>query len=128
MQRIKTLIGLSLLFITPLAMTLGTPVLVAADTPQQEICSGIGLVSGGGCGDGGIQVNHVVSVVVNLLSVVIGIIAVVMIIIAGLRFVTSGGDSGKVTSAKNTIIYALIGLVVVVFAQVVVRFVLANAR
>ena len=47
-----------------------------------------------------------------------------MIIYGGMRYITSGGDSGKITSAKNTIIYALIGLVVVALAQFIVKFVL----
>jgi hypothetical protein len=44
-----------------------------------------------------------------------------------LKYITSGGDSGNITGAKNTILYAIIGLVVVALAQIVVRFVLAKA-
>ena len=58
---------------------------------------------------------------------VVGIAAVVMIIIGGLRYVTSNGDSGQVGNAKNTILYAVVGLVVVALAQVIVRFVVAKA-
>lgn len=65
--------------------------------------------------------------VVNVFSVIVGVIAVVMIIYGGLRYITSGGDSGKITSAKNTIIYAVIGLVVVALAQFIVQFVLGKA-
>ncbi len=61
---------------------------------------------------------------VNLLSVIVGIIAVIMIIIGGMRFILSDGDSGKVTSARNTIMYALIGLILVAFAQIIVKFIL----
>jgi hypothetical protein len=57
---------------------------------------------------------------------VVGVIAVIMIIIGGLKYVTSGGDSSAVGSAKNTIIYALVGLVVVALAQALVKFVLAK--
>jgi hypothetical protein len=49
-----------------------------------------------------------------------------MIIIGGLKYVTSNGDSNSISSAKNTIIYALIGIVVVAIAQSVVRFVLGK--
>lgn len=66
--------------------------------------------------------------IVDLISVIVGIIAVFMIIIGGLRYITSGGDSGKVSSAKNTIIYAIVGLIVVALAQVIVRFVISNSR
>ncbi len=63
---------------------------------------------------------------IDFISVVVGIIAVIMIIIGGIRFVVSNGDSNKVTTAKNTIMYALIGLVLVAMAQVIVKFVLSN--
>jgi hypothetical protein len=53
-------------------------------------------------------------------------VAVVMIIIGGLKYITSGGDSGNVTGAKNTILYAIIGLVIVALAQFIVRFVLSK--
>jgi hypothetical protein len=50
-----------------------------------------------------------------------------MIIYGGFRYVTSGGNDASVSGAKNTIIYALIGLVIVALAQVIVHFVLAKA-
>jgi hypothetical protein len=51
-------------------------------------------------------------------------VAVIMIIVGGLKYITSGGDSNNVSSAKSTIIYAIIGLVVVALAQFIVQFVL----
>jgi hypothetical protein len=65
--------------------------------------------------------------IVNILSVIIGVIAVIMIIIGGFRYITSGGKQESVTSAKNTILYAIIGLVIVALAQIIVRFVLSNS-
>ena len=76
-----------------------------------------------GVEDAPTRVEQIVRLVINILSWVVGIIAVVMIIIGGLRYITSGGDSGNVTSAKNTILYAIVGLVIVALAQVIVRFV-----
>lgn len=67
-----------------------------------------------------------VTTVVNVLSVVVGIVAVIMIIIGGFRYVTSGGKQESVSAAKNTILYAVIGLVIVALAQVIVRFVLTR--
>ena len=64
---------------------------------------------------------------VEVLSVVVGVVAVVMIMIAGFRYITSGGSSDKITSAKNTLMYALIGIIIVALAQVVVKFVLHTA-
>lgn len=85
----------------------------------------------GGCADtpdagGDKDLTSIVATVVNIISIVVGVVAVIMIIWGGLKYITSGGESGKITSAKNTIIYALIGLVVVALAQFIVHFVLAK--
>ena len=76
-----------------------------------------------GTGD---KLNGIIKLVINIFSLVVGVVAVIMIIIGGLKYITSGGDSGNVTGAKNTILYAVIGLVVVALSQFIVRFVLAK--
>ena len=63
---------------------------------------------------------------INILLYIIGVISVIMIIIGGLRYATSGGNASTVTSAKNTILYAVIGLVVAIFAYAIINFVLNN--
>ncbi|HEX5456185.1 MAG TPA: pilin [Candidatus Saccharimonadales bacterium] len=73
------------------------------------------------------RLNNLVATIVNLFSVLVGIIAVLMVIVGGFRYITSGGDSGNVSSAKNTILYAIVGLVIVALAQFIVKFVLAKA-
>lgn len=70
------------------------------------------------------SVNRIIRLTINIFSLIVGVISVIMIIIGGLKYITSGGDSGNVSGAKNTILYAVIGLVVVALAQVIVRFVL----
>lgn len=70
------------------------------------------------------RINDIITTVINIFSIIVGIVAVIMIIFGGFKYITSGGDSGNITSAKNTIIYAIIGLVVVALAQFVVQFVL----
>lgn len=65
--------------------------------------------------------------IINIFSIIVGVIAVIMIVIGGLKYITSGGESSNVSSAKNTIIYAIVGLVVVALAQFIVRFVLSSA-
>jgi len=77
--------------------------------------------------DAGDKLNSLIKQVVNIFSAVVGVVAVIMIIVGGFRYITSGGDTGNVTTAKNTILYAIIGLVVVVFAQFIVKFVLTRA-
>ena len=65
-------------------------------------------------------------IVINTLSLIVGVVSVIMIIIGGLRYITSSGDSGNVTNAKNTILYAVVGLIIVLFAQVMVEFIVAR--
>jgi hypothetical protein len=72
------------------------------------------------------KINNMVHTIVNLLSAVVGIVAVIMIIVGGFRYITSGGNDTSVTAAKNTILYAIIGLVVVALAQIIVRFTLSK--
>lgn len=67
-----------------------------------------------------------VSTVVNILLFVIGTVSVIMIILGGLRYVLSNGDSTQITSAKNTILYAVIGLVVALLAYAIVNFVVTQ--
>lgn len=68
----------------------------------------------------------VVETALNILTWVAGIAAVFVLIIAGIRYVVSGGSSSGVTGAKNMIIYALIGVVIALLAQIIVRFVIGN--
>jgi cytochrome bd-type quinol oxidase subunit 2 len=92
---------------------------------RADICEGVAL-TGGTCDPSasGASVESTIRTVINLLSLIVGVVAVIMIIIGGLKYITSAGDSANVSSAKNTILYAVIGLVIVALAQVIVRFVL----
>jgi hypothetical protein len=67
--------------------------------------------------------NGVFITITNILLFIIGAIAVVMLIIGGVRYVVSAGDQNAVTSAKNTILYAIIGIVVAFLAYAAVNFV-----
>jgi hypothetical protein len=98
---------------------------VSAQSTKQLVCQGATDVSNQtDCTGSNTEVNKLIKTVINLLSIFGGIAAVVMIIIGGLRYVTSSGAPEKVSGAKNTILYALIGLVIIALAQVIVRFVL----
>jgi len=71
--------------------------------------------------------NNILKKIINIFSVIVGVVAVIMIVYGGFRYITSGGNSEKITSARNTIVYALIGLVIVALAQIIVKFVLNKA-
>lgn len=89
----------------------------AAGTPNQTDCQNTDTSTTG--------IKRLAANIVNILSIIIGIVAVIMIIFGGFRYITSGGDSGRVGNAKNTLIYAIVGLIIVALAQVIVRFVLS---
>jgi len=64
--------------------------------------------------------------ITNVLLFIIGAISVIMLIIGGIRYTVSNGDSAAVTSAKNTILYAVIGIVVAILAYALVNFVVSS--
>ncbi|MGK2896331.1 MAG: hypothetical protein ACSLEY_01910 [Candidatus Saccharimonadales bacterium] len=72
-------------------------------------------------GDGGIF-----RTITNVLLYVLGAISVIMIIIGGLRYVISGGNSANVTAAKNTILYAIVGIIIALLSYAIINFVLGS--
>lgn len=117
-----SLLSLLILLAVPFAGSTG---LAQASVAGNQICEGIGSVDGGGCNadDGGTTIASIVATALNILSVAGAVIAVIMIIVGGIRFITSNGDSGSVSTAKNTIIYAVVGLAIIAMSQLIVRFV-----
>ena len=69
----------------------------------------------------------IISTVVTILSILIGVAAVIIIIIAGIQYMLSTGDPTKVNNSKNAILYAIVGLIVAVLAQVIVQFVISKS-
>ena len=90
---------------------------------QQEVCDGIGGCDTGGTGRN-TGLNKVVNFAINLMIVLLAVISTIMIILGGIKYASSGGDSNATASAKNTIIYALIGLVIAVLAKPLIDLVL----
>ena len=64
--------------------------------------------------------------VTNIVLYIVGVIAVIMLIIGGIKYVVSGGDAKKVTDAKNTVLYAIIGLIIAFLAFAIVNFVITS--
>ena len=83
-----------------------------------------------GCGKGNNETKTKFSgLVINILNGIIavsGLIAVIYVVIGGVNYMTSAGDSSKTQKARNTILYALIGLVVCVLAFAIVNYVIKN--
>jgi len=110
--------------------------LVSAALPtvtENAVCNGteLKLTGTGNCTDitseSDTKMNTLIATIVNIFSIVVGIVAVIMIIIGGFKYITSSGDSSNISSAKNTIMYAIVGIVIAALAQVIVRFVLKRA-
>jgi hypothetical protein len=70
--------------------------------------------------------NGILTKAADIMALVVGLTAVIIIIVSGINYMTSQGDSGKIQSAKNTIIYAAIGLVVVVVARSLIVFIVSH--
>lgn len=127
MLKRSLLITLSLIGLSGSVWALQAPGAVYAEDPQGEICKGIGAVSGSGndCSSD-VSLTEIVRNVINIFSIIIGIVAVIMIMVGGFRYITAAGDSSRLSGARNTIVFAIVGLVVAALAQVIVRFVLSN--
>lgn len=131
LQKKLAIVGAGLLLALTPAVALVPSVAYANDEIGQCLAQGSKLDAtlGNGCDgsdidQGANRITNIVTVIVNIFSIIVGIVAVIMIIWGGFKYITSGGDSGNITSAKNTIIYAILGLVIVALAQFLVQFVL----
>lgn len=127
MKSMFSKLAVLLLAVTALLAPL-TPLPVYAADAKQDVCTGLKATTGQSCGSGSdTRVNTILKLVLNVVSFVVGFAAVIMLIIGGLRYVMSSGDGSNTAGAKNTILYAVIGLAVVALAQIIVRFVLDRA-
>lgn len=95
-----------------------------SSSPKGQVLTGA-TATGGDCT--GVGVTNIVQTVVSILSYIIGAAAVVMIILAAFKYVTSAGDSNKISSAKSSLVYALVGLAIAALAQLLVHFVLQQS-
>ncbi len=121
---------LAVAMVAALAVLVFPVVATAAVDPFQEVC---GAGGGGGtiCSSRTTQnplvgQDGVIVRVTSILAIVAGIVSVIFIVWAGIKYITSNGDSAKISSAKSTIIYALIGLVVAVLARPMINFVIGR--
>ena len=141
LRRIVTTLVVGLMLLVGLQMTLTQTAYAQepANSDTQEtlgdaieggLCAGVlGDVNpeGKDCGDNeaaGEKIEEKLRAILVLLSVAAAVAAVIMLIYAGFRYIVSGGDEKGVKAAKNTFIYAVIGIVIVMLSQAIVQFVL----
>ena len=105
--------------------------LLGVFTPAVFAANGINICSNGNensvyCknkGSGETQVNGIIKTIVEVLLTAVGAISIIMIVIGGIMFALSSGDAQKAAKARNTVLYAVVGLVVSLFASAIVNFV-----
>lgn len=125
----KTLTGIFAAFVFALVAVF-TPVTPSVSAACSDGVSG-GISAGINCAEGKDVpttlfggTDSIFTTVVNVMLFIIGAISVIMLIYGGIRYTTSGGNSAGVTAAKNTIMYAIIGLIVAFLAFAIVNWVL----
>ncbi|MDQ5914082.1 MAG: hypothetical protein QG623_701 [Patescibacteria group bacterium] len=138
MKAIKKILSL----VTVLALAVGVLGFVPSQSSAAlngEVCDGILTVVNGdavtgsaeadcsGGEDGEDTLAKTINSVINLFSLIVGAASVIMIIYGGFKYITSGGSDDNTKSAKNTILYALVGLIIVLLAQTIVKFVFSKA-
>jgi hypothetical protein len=121
---------LSLTLATLLSLFAMVPNLALADTSSAIKC-GVNGAAGKDCSaapSGTSSLDSTAKTIINFLAILVGIAAIIMIIFAGFKYITSAGDAEKIKSAKNTLVYAIVGLVLVALAETIVHFVLTEAK
>lgn len=125
----KTLTGIFAAFVFAV-VTVFAPVAPSASAAECGTASE-GITAGVNCAEGNDVPttlfggpDSIFTTIVNVLLFLIGAISVIMLIYGGIRYTTSGGNSANVTAAKNTIMYAIIGLIIAFLAFAVVNWVL----
>lgn len=121
MKQIKKLAMIAPAIVTGL-ITLPERALAACGDPSG------GLPGGVSCAPAGLTLQQGITRTVNTLLFIVGVAAVIMIIVGGLRYILSGGDPKNTTAAKDTILYASIGVVVALLAYAIVNFVLIQFK
>lgn len=118
-------------FIKKLAFGLLTAVMLTAGSlPGVVSAANYGLRAGADAARGSEQPSQlfgdggIFQQITNIMLFMIGILSVIMLIIGGLRYVVSGGNKDAVASAKNTILYAIVGLIVALLAYAAINFVI----
>jgi len=97
---------------------------VLAFDPNQQLCQLNGASNSAYCTPPPLSgPEEIITKITNIVLFITGIAAVIAIIFGGIQYILSDGDSAKINAAKNTILYAVIGLVVALLAKVIVSFV-----
>ena len=114
-----------LYILTPFVLAVFLFVAAPSVSAESSIQRGIDAARGDGQPADLLGDNGILTSVTNVLLFIVGALSVIMIIWGGIRYAVSGGSGSAVSAAKNTIMYALIGLVIAFLAFAIVNFVLS---
>lgn len=115
-----------------LAGLLVVPTIALATAPAASaegdftLKGGVGSAQGEGVDKVAADPESLVKQFVNIFLFAVGALSVIMLIWGGIRYTTSAGDSNKVQAAKNTVLYAIVGLVVAILAYAIVNMVIGK--
>ncbi len=131
---IRTLQGPLLVVAMALLSLLVPSVLVAqsvgAVNPLDQTCAQSNTISGSQiCKDTGSKLfgaNSFWTKLINTMIFIVGTVAVLMIVVGGMRYVLSGGDASSTKSAKDTILYSIIGVIIAIMSYAIVNFVVVK--
>ena len=120
-------------FLVAICMLIALPqAALAGSSTDEALCKGSGgTFVNGQClndEDSDPTVLGTIKNVTNVLLFIAGAIGVIMIIIGGIRYATSNGEQAQVAGAKNTVLYAIIGVIVTILAYAIVNFVTTNVK
>lgn len=125
MKRIFIYVMLSIGLLSP-TMTLVAPPAYASTKEELKkgACLGDAACEASTSASTKSSVDNIINTIINVFSWVVGVVAVLMVMFGGFRYITAAGDATKTKTAKDTILFALIGLVIVALSQVIVKFVI----
>jgi len=129
-QKLKILLLASMSFLTFTTATVTPAVMAITDEAKNAACTGANQVEGGGttCAADNSALNRAIEFAIRIFQVIAGVITLFVIILAGLGYVTSGGDSSKTKAAKDRLLYAAIGILIIALSEAIIQFVLNRAN
>jgi len=118
---------MKLMIATAVVIGVGVAILPGVDANAVNVFDQCGANADAAvCKAKGDNASSMIQTVINILLYILGIIAVVMIVIGGIRYTTSNGDPGSLKTARDTIIYSVVGLVVAILAYAIVNLVVGR--
>lgn len=123
----KFLSGILLVVFAAVSLIVIAPEISYAQDPLNDVC--VGEAANSATCQGRTVNNPVAFLLLRAIQIIIlvtGVASVIVIIISGFRYVLSSGDSNTVNSAKNAILFAVIGLVIAISGQLILSFVLGR--